>query len=214
AFMVGCLPNRKTRRLKKNVVSAQAIALDIDEGLSLEDCLKIPFVQKYAAAIYTSASHQKWKDGKPPCDRYRIIFILPEAVTDIPLYEQAVKVIMESVGYADKQCKDASRMFYGYDKTEVILCDTTKVLPAEFLSEVGDRLEQEKAERLRLFEERKRRREEYGDTDDQDELIQLALDCIDPDCPYDKWLAVAMALHSHDTGWFYLWDNWSSGGSK
>jgi hypothetical protein len=214
AIMVGTLPNATTRRLKSNVVSAQAIALDIDDGLSIEDCLQVPFVRDYAAAIYTSASHQKVKGDIPACDRYRIIFVLPETVTDIALYEATVQVVMEAVGYADKACKDASRMFYGYDKTEIVLCDPTKVLPTDFLEKVGDRLEQEKAERARLFEERQRRREEYGESDDLDNLIPQALDFIDPDCGYEEWRNVGMALHSHSESNFYLWDSWSSRGSK
>ena len=214
AIMCGTLPNSRTSRRKNNVVSAQAIALDIDEGLSIEDCLKIPFVRDYAAAIYTSASHQKQKGDVAPCDRYRMIFLLPVAVVDIPLYEQSVKVVMEAVGHADKACKDASRMFFGYDNTEVILCDETKVLPANFLDEVGDRLKAEKAERARLLEERKRRVEKFGDQGTDLETIQLALDAISPDCPYEEWLAVGMALHSHDANLFYLWDDWSSCGSK
>lgn len=199
---------------KSNIVSAQAIALDVDDGLSLKECLKIPFVQNYAAAIYTSASHQKVKGDAPACDRYRIVFVLPKPVTDIALYEQSVSVVMESVGYADKACKDASRMFFGYSETEVILCDNTKVLPANFLTEVGDRLESEKAERARLFEERKRKREEFGEPETDLKTIQLALDSIDPDCPYQDWLTVGLALHSHSESNFYLWDNWSSRGSK
>lgn len=218
AIMVGCLADSTTRRQKSNIVSAQAIALDIDEGLSIEDCLKIPFVRDYAAAIYTSASHQKekvsGKEVKPPCDRFRIIFVLPELVKDTALYEAAVQVVMKAVGYADKGCKDASRMFFGYDKTEIVLCDPTKVLPTDFLEKVGDRLELEKAERARLFEERQRRREEYGDQDNLDELIQLALDCIDPDCSHEEWRDVGFALHSHSESNFYLWDSWSSRGSK
>lgn len=214
AIMVGTLPNSTTRRQKSNIVSAQAIALDIDEGLSIEDCLKIPFVQKYAAAIYTSASHQKQKGDIPACDRYRIALVLPQAVTDTALYEAAVQVVMEAIGYADKACKDASRMFYGYDKTEIVLCDPTKILPTDFLEKVGDRLEQEKAERARLFEERQRRREEFGESDDLDNLIPQALDFIDPDCDYQDWLTVGLALHSHSESNFNLWDSWSSRGAK
>lgn len=216
AIMCGTLHNNRTSRKKFNVVSAQAIALDIDEGLSLEDCLKIPFVRDYAAAIYTSASHQKQKGDVAPCDRYRVVFILPVLVTDAPLYEAAVKVVMEEVGHADKACKDASRMFYGYDQTEIVLCDETKVLPANFLDEVSDRLEAEKAERKQRLEERRRYLANRSDDDkDRDfENIKLALDAINPDCSHNEWLKVGMALHDHDTSLFYLWDSWSSCGSK
>ncbi|ANV92065.1 hypothetical protein AWQ24_14910 (plasmid) [Picosynechococcus sp. PCC 8807] len=213
-IMCGTLADTNTRRQKSNIVSAQAIALDIDGGLSLEECQALPVVKDYAAAIFTTASHQKAKGSEPACDRYRVIFILPEALTDTALYEAVTQSLMDLVGHADRACKDASRMFFGYDKTEVVLCDDTKVLPVAFVEEARDRLEKEKAERLKAIEERRRYRELYGEDENTEALIQQALDHIDPDCPYEEWLAIGLALHSHDTGLFWLFDSWSSRGSK
>ncbi|WP_099239320.1 PriCT-2 domain-containing protein [Synechococcus sp. BDU 130192] len=214
-IMCGTLADTNTRRQKSNIVSAQAIALDIDDGLSIEDCLKFPFVKDYAAAIYTSSSHQQQKGDKPACDRYRVIFVLPEAVTDTALYEAAVALLMERVSYADRACKDASRMFFGYDKTEVMLCDNTKVLPAAFIEEARDRLEAEKLEKQKAIEERRRYQEQFEvNGEEQLSLIQQALDHVNPDCGYDEWLTVMLALHSHDPSLFWLFDGWSSRGSK
>ena len=39
------------------------------------------------------------------------------------------------------------------------------------------------------------------------------LSCIDPDCPYDEWLKIGMALKSEGVP-FEVWDDWSSRGSK
>lgn len=37
----------------------------------------------------------------------------------------------------------------------------------------------------------------------------------DPDCSYDEWVKVGMAVHAATDGQaFYLWDNWSRGGEK
>lgn len=40
-----------------------------------------------------------------------------------------------------------------------------------------------------------------------------ALRCIHPDCSYDEWLKVGMALKQEGAGW-EVWDDWSRGGSK
>ena len=214
-IMVGTLADTNTRRQKSNIVSAQAIALDIDEDLSIEEALALPVVRDYAAAIYTSASHQKVKGDKPACDRYRIIFVLPEALADTALYEAATQNLMDLVGHADRACRDASRMFFGYDKTEVVLCDDTKVLPAAFIEEARDRLEREKAERLKAIEERRRYQEQFEvNGEEQLSLIQKALDHVNPDCSYDEWKTIEMALHSYDPSLFCLFDSWSSRGSK
>ena len=47
------------------------------------------------------------------------------------------------------------------------------------------------------------------------ELIEQALDVLDPDMAHEQWLRVGMAIH-HETGGsgFELWDNWSARGSK
>lgn len=39
------------------------------------------------------------------------------------------------------------------------------------------------------------------------------LSCIDPDCPYDEWLKIGMALKTEGLP-FEVWDEWSSRGSK
>lgn len=47
------------------------------------------------------------------------------------------------------------------------------------------------------------------------ELIQEALDVLDPDMGHADWLKVGMALHHETDGeGFNLWDQWSAGGSK
>lgn len=43
--------------------------------------------------------------------------------------------------------------------------------------------------------------------------IRAHLEHIDPDIGYDEWIKVGMALHQEGVP-FYVWDEWSSGGSK
>lgn len=43
--------------------------------------------------------------------------------------------------------------------------------------------------------------------------IERALNFISPDCGYEEWLKIGMALHSHDCD-FSVWDLWSRGSQK
>jgi putative DNA primase/helicase len=46
------------------------------------------------------------------------------------------------------------------------------------------------------------------------ECTELALEAIDPDCDYDTWVRVGMAIHWLDPKLFDLWDEWSAEGGK
>ncbi len=59
-----CATYDHSMRSKANYQQAQLIGLDIDNGLTLNDALKHPFVKQYGQLIYTSASHQKPKGNK------------------------------------------------------------------------------------------------------------------------------------------------------
>ncbi len=45
-------------------------------------------------------------------------------------------------------------------------------------------------------------------------IAQKALEFIDPDCDYQTWLDIGMALKSVAESAFSIWDEWSSGGGK
>ena len=148
-------------RAKANVTSAQAIALDIDDSLTVAKAMALPFVRQYAAAIYPSPSHQKLKHGVR-CDRYRIVFILPEVVTSVGLYEQAVRLVMDQVAAADEACKDASRFFYGGDGSGLkpFLVNEKAELPPAILKQARLALAEERAEEERQKLEREQRRQQ------------------------------------------------------
>lgn len=87
------------------------IILDIDEGLTIKEAKKIFCAFDYILA--TTKSHQKQKDKKAPCDRFRII--LP---TDTPItlnkeeYTQMMAEVHKEFNFVDTSCKDASRFYY------------------------------------------------------------------------------------------------------
>lgn len=97
-------------RVKLNFIKSNIVALDIDDGLTLQQ--GVDRWSTKALCIYTSPSHRKDKKGVI-CDRYRVVFVLPECVASIGEYEAIIAGMMQKVPEADKACKDASRFFYG-----------------------------------------------------------------------------------------------------
>ncbi|HTP29342.1 MAG TPA: PriCT-2 domain-containing protein [Anaeromyxobacteraceae bacterium] len=61
-----------------------------------------------------------------------------------------------------------------------------------------------------------RPRTSSDDWDSVAEMVEEGLSRLDPDCSYEDWLAIGMALHAKDQGdrGFYAWDRWSSAGDK
>lgn len=148
-------------RAKCNVIEAQAIALDIDDGLTIAEAMGHPFIARYAAAIYPSPSHQKDKNGVR-CDRYRIVFLLAEPVHSVPAYEKCVAWVMAQVKAADPACKDASRFFYGSagGGLEPFLVQPDAVLPPSVATDAEAAIAREKEQERRLAIEQKQRRNE------------------------------------------------------
>lgn len=73
---------RKNHRCKENWLLANMLFVDIDSGMHLKTALRQ--FRDNAVLIYTSANHQLEKNGIV-CDRFRIVFILPETVKDAAL---------------------------------------------------------------------------------------------------------------------------------
>jgi len=157
ATMAGLLQNAQTRRLKTNVIGSYAVFLDIDEGLTLSEVLTNDFIQNYCSLIYTSASHQKEKNGLI-CDRFRLVFQLPDLITNIEIYEQIIKLLMEVFPNSDKACKDASRIFYGNTEAQILLLNPSAYLPSEWIEKAQTKLAEERAkqEELKLEKERQK----------------------------------------------------------
>ena len=183
-------------RSKTNYQQAQLIALDIDNGLTLEDALNHPFVKTYAKLIYTSASHQKQKGDTPPCDRFRIVFSLSQPIKDLETYEQLVQAVMGHFPSADEACKDASRYWAGNSQAEIFILDGDH-LPASLIDEAKEQA------KIEWEAKEKRRQETLARFNEQnlDEVKTLALEALNfipPRQPgtgtYEESLRVLMAL--------------------
>lgn len=104
------------QRSSRNFLHAVWVGIDIDEGLSLADGLKI--FGPYYHLIGTTRSHQKDKGGVV-ADRYRVFLKLNQVCENSLAYKATLSKIVDYVG-ADKACVDAARIFWPI--TEVISC--------------------------------------------------------------------------------------------
>ncbi len=180
-----CLKNRKA--LYCNYT--QTLAIDVDntgyetdaEGekvkvykpeLTLEEAVKHPFILAYCALIIPSASHtEDW-------NKFRMVFVLPEALTSRKQIESAYKYLLEIFPCGDKACKDSSRFFFGAKDKPIIHINPEAQLPEDFICNVFDfESKQSKKYDLKL-EERTKWVNNNNANDDTDELIQQALDCV------------------------------------
>lgn len=110
-------PNSKTfapavfadgERKNEKWQSQQMFALDIDNGLKIEEALqRCEEYNVMPTFIYTSFSH------KPEHHKFRMVFLLNEELTDIRVRNYVQYALMTIFPETDKQTKDPSRMYLG-----------------------------------------------------------------------------------------------------
>ena len=93
----------------KNFLGTELIALDFDEGLTIDEAVEI--FKDHAHIIAPTRNHRKDKDGIV-ADRFRVILKLSQEITDEKVFKHTVKQLMNEYPQADTACSDASRMFY------------------------------------------------------------------------------------------------------
>jgi len=95
---------------------ASLCVFDFDEGVSLEEAKENIFADcQYAIA--TTKSHQKGKDGKPPCDRFRVCIPFEREITSLDDYKFTMKRLADRYG-ADPACVDGARFFWPFEGCE------------------------------------------------------------------------------------------------
>lgn len=96
-------------RRKTHFVSAQTLALDLDDHVSVQDVLAEPLIAAHALLVHPSPS------STPDHPKTRVIFVLSEAVTDMTGWEQLQRGALARFAHLrpDPACKDAARLFYG-----------------------------------------------------------------------------------------------------
>ncbi len=117
-------PQHKHRRVGRNFLAADLLAVDIDSGLRLEEVLEDDYVKRNAALIYTTPSHTLEHN------RFRIVFALNRTITDSDDMRAALRGAIRKFG-SDASCKDACRPFYGSKDCSLIVLGN--VLPDDEL---------------------------------------------------------------------------------
>lgn len=101
---------RENYRNASNFTQANLIALDIDEGCSIDEAQNLFKDLKHI--IVTSRNHQKPKDNKPACDRFRVILPLETPIVDASIYLATWNDLFKKYPFIDRSCKDTSRFWY------------------------------------------------------------------------------------------------------
>ncbi|HEX2830229.1 MAG TPA: plasmid replication protein, CyRepA1 family [Burkholderiales bacterium] len=104
-----CAQHANGWRNTANFLSAGFLAVDIDHGLRLNDCLNDPFVKSNVAFIYTTANHTE------QFNRFRIVCELERPITGAAEMKAAQTGLIARFG-GDASCKDACHLFYGSHK--------------------------------------------------------------------------------------------------
>ena len=92
-----------------NFKQADWLVLDFDEGLSLAE-----ITDAYCDHIHViglSRNHQKQKDGKPACDRFRLCLLFETTITDPAVYKYNVERWAEKLD-TDRSCTDWARGYF------------------------------------------------------------------------------------------------------
>lgn len=95
------------KRKKVNLEYQEVVALDFDDGVTIEQIKNTRFIQDNASFIYTTFSHTK---DNPKC---RVVFKLSDRLISNNQIESLYKDLFNRFPKADISCKDSSRLFYG-----------------------------------------------------------------------------------------------------
>lgn len=106
-----------------NFETAYCIGLDVDndgrtEEMTLAEARRA--FAEYKHLILPSRSHQKEKDGKPPCDRFRVILFFDQPITDVDTFYATWFWCKSQWPAIDPQCKDPSRFYYRHSSAASI----------------------------------------------------------------------------------------------
>ena len=94
------------KRSADNFLATDFLAIDVDYGMTIEQAMVNPIVEKYCSMIYKTANHT------PDLHRFRLVFILPRTITNAKELSAATRSLAQRLG-GDKAATDAARMFHG-----------------------------------------------------------------------------------------------------
>ena len=93
-------------RSVRNFLATDILAVDVDGGINIDECLDLPLVRNYATLFYTTPSHSVDEH------RFRVVFALPRTLTDPEEVKAANRALAQHLG-GDMAATDAARIFFG-----------------------------------------------------------------------------------------------------
>jgi len=122
-----CAQHKSKWRCSQNFTGAGFLAVDVDDGLTLDAVQADNFYKMYASILYTTPSHT------PTAHRFRVVFELVEPITDPESMKHALTGLIVRFG-SDKSCHDPCRMFFGSSKSvPIVLANRLPASEVEFL---------------------------------------------------------------------------------
>jgi hypothetical protein len=102
------------------VGGVELVTLDVDDGMTVEEVKEVLRQHKLKALISTTKSHQVEKDGKPACDRFRVVIPLKyKWVGNKQEYSDFIKGVVAKLGIpSDPATKNISRLWFGNPKQQ------------------------------------------------------------------------------------------------
>jgi len=111
---------KDNKRSSKNAISKQnCIAIDIDEGTTLQEAIDL--LQQYTYILYTTKSHQIEKNGKM-CDRFRIVMpTITYFHVNNEQHSEMIKNIAEIIGLKtfDVSTRNIDRLWFPNPNAEI-----------------------------------------------------------------------------------------------
>lgn len=121
---------KESYRVEDNFLGAEMIGLDFDEGRpTLAEAREL--FKNYKHIIATTKSHQKAKEGKAPCDRYRVLLFLAKPLTSAGAYKATWQALNQKFIGIDGNTKDAARLWFASKEVVSINKEGRLVEPQE-----------------------------------------------------------------------------------
>jgi uncharacterized protein (DUF927 family) len=132
-WMPGIL-NDGAKRGNVNVNKTELLALDIDNGLTIEEALGNPFIAECAGLIIESAGSKVYDAKRNPDshEKFRIVFRVDGVIEGWESIGVCQRYLMNLIPESDDACKDPARFFFGAEGREPILINESARLPQDF----------------------------------------------------------------------------------
>lgn len=104
-------------RRKEHFQSAQTLALDLDQDVSIEQAIAEKAIAEYAFLVHATPS------STIEHPKTRVVFCLSESITILSIWETLQRALLARFAHLhpDSACKDATRLFYGSDQPSAIV---------------------------------------------------------------------------------------------